>query len=212
MATFDLAGSIGALGLGNLFADPKDAEEFGKRVEDYLAKIRNRLRDIIFRDIVLDDDANTVHFAVGNETNEPMSGVQLSVRIPKSGLLVYTSPPIVEELPPRPMWPDPLDSMRENAYASLRSPALDFYPHSGSVADKGDVFEVTWDVGDLRPREESNGYTITIVAGSNAPDQLPVEMIARAMDRRGIRTKTEQLTTAPDAWTVDDFYDAEPQS
>jgi hypothetical protein len=37
------------------------------------------------------------------------------------------------------------------------------------------------------------------------------EMIARAMDRRGTRTKTEGLSIAPDAWTLDNFYDAEPQ-
>ncbi|PQM50315.1 hypothetical protein C5U48_20775 [Mycolicibacter virginiensis] len=213
MSTFDLTGSIGALGLGNFFADHKDSEEFEKRVSDYLVKMRNRLLDNVVRNIVLDDEANTVHFVVGNKTNDPVTGVQLTVRIPKNGLLVCTSPPSVDDLPLRPRWPDPLDQMRENVYAaSVRSPALDFYPHAGAVIDKGDVFEATWDVGDLRPHEEADGYTITVVTGPNAPDQLPVEMIARAMDRRGTRTKTEQLTVAPEAWTVDDFYDAEPQS
>lgn len=213
MSTFDLAGSVGALGLGNFFADPKDSEEFEKRVSDYLAKMRNRLLNNVVRNIVLDDEANTVHFALRNETDDPMSGVQLTVRIPQSGLLVYTSPPSVKDLPPRPKWPDPLDSMRENAYAvALRSSALDFYLDAASVVDKGDVFEVTWNVGDLRPHEKSDGYTITVVARPNAPDQLPVEMVARAMDRRGTRTKAEQLVFGPEVWTVDDFYDAEPQS
>lgn len=31
------------------------------------------------------------------------------------------------------------------------------------------------------------------------------------MDRQETRTKTEQVTVAPEAWTVDDFYDAEPE-
>ncbi|MEX3652456.1 hypothetical protein ABFW14_10060 [Mycolicibacterium fortuitum] len=211
MSTFDLAGSIGALGLGSLFADPKDAKEFENRVSDYLVKMRNRLLDHVVRNIVLDDDANTVHFMVGNETDDPVSGMQLTVRIPKSGLLVYTSPPRVDDLPPRPKWPDFLDSMRENAYAGItRAQVPDFFPHGGAVEEKGDVFEVTWDVGDLRPHQEADGYTITVVAGPNAPDQLPVEMIARAMDRRGTRTKIEQLTVATETWTIDDFYDAEP--
>ncbi|MFT9663688.1 hypothetical protein ACM0CQ_15740 [Mycobacteroides abscessus subsp. abscessus] len=211
--TFSSLGDItGPLGMRR-YADPKDAKEFENRVKDYLGKMRRLLLDNVVRVIVQDDDLNTVQFTVGNETDDPMSGVQLTVRIPKSGLLVYTSPPSVDDLPLRPKWPDPLDSMRENVYAAaLRSPALDFYPHAGSVVDKGDVFEVTWDVGDLRPHEESDGYTITVVAGPNAPDQLSVEMVARAMDRRGIRTKTEKLTVATEAWTIDNFYDAEPQS
>lgn len=193
------------------YADPKDAEEFEERVKDYLAKMRDLLLDNVVRVIVQDDDLNTVHFVVGNETDDPMSGVQLTVRIPKSGLLVYTSPPRVDDLPPRPKWPDFLDSMRENAYAGItRAQVPDFFPHGGAVEEKGDVFEVTWDVGDLRPQQEADGYTLTVVAGPNAPDQVPVEMIARAMDRRGTRTKIEQLTVATETWTIDDFYDAEP--
>lgn len=193
------------------YADPKDAEEFEERVKGYLSKMRNLLLDNVVRDIVLDADANTVHFAVGNEMDDPMSGVQLTVRIPKSGLLVYTSPPSVDDLPPRPKWPDPLDQMRASAIAgALRSHPVDFYPHAGLVVEKEGVFELTWDVGDLRPGEWSGDFSATVIAGPNAPEQLGVELVARAMDRRGIRTMTEQLPVAPEAWTVDDFYDAEP--
>ncbi len=210
VSAFDLSGSFGSSLFGNLFAAPKDAKEFENRVKDYLGKVRRLLLDNVVRVIVQDDDLNTVQLTVGNETDDPMSGVQLTVRIPKSGLLVYTSPPSVDDLPLRPKWPDPLDQIRATALASsYRSPSLDFYPHAGSVVDKGDVFETTWDVGDLRPHEEVDGYIITVVAGPHAPDQLPVEMIARAMDRRGTRTKTEQLVIAAELWTIDDFCDAE---
>ncbi|RAU99105.1 hypothetical protein [Mycolicibacter senuensis] len=206
-ALSDYAGPLGM----RRYADPKDAKEFEDRVKDYLGKMRRLLLDNVVRAIVQDDDLNTVQFTVGNETDDPMSGVQLTVRIPKSGLLVYTSPPSVDDLPRRPKWPDPLDQIRTTALASsYRSPALDFYPHAGSVVDKGDVFEVTWDVGDLRPHQEGDGYSITVVAGPSAPDQVPVEMIARAMDRRGTRTKTDQVVIAAEPWTIDDFYDAEP--
>ncbi|WP_234714715.1 MULTISPECIES: hypothetical protein [Mycobacteroides] len=212
VSAFDLSGGFGSSLFGNLFADPKDAKEFENRVKDYLGKMRRLLLDNVVRVIVEDDDLNTVQFTVSNETDDPMSGVQLTVRIPKSGLLVYTSPPSVDDLPLRPKWPDPLDQIRATALASsYRSPAFDFYPHAGSVVDKGDVFEATWDVGDLRPHEEADGYSITVVAGPNAPDQLPVEMIARAMDRRGTRTETEQLVFAAETWTIDDFYDAQPE-
>lgn len=104
--------------------------------------------------------------------------------------------------------------MRANALA-LTIPAQIrpdlFLPHAGSVSDKGDVFEVTWNVGDLRPREQSGDLTLTIVAYTNAPKEIAVEMIASAMDRRGTRTKTEQLTVTAEAWTLDDFYNAKPE-
>lgn len=85
-----------------------------------------------------------------------------------------------------------------------------FFPHAGSLYDKGDFFEVTWNVGDLRPRELSDEFTLTIVAGTKAPEEIAAEMTASAMDRRGTRTKTEQLTVTAEAWTLDDFYNAEP--
>nr|WP_247649865.1 hypothetical protein [Mycobacterium ulcerans] len=136
----------------------------------------------------------------------------MTVRIRKGGVLVRTCPPNVRDLPPLPKWPDPLDQMRENALAGMtRAQVPDFFPHAGSVSDKGGVFEVTWNVGDLRPREQSGDFTLTIVAGRNAPEEIAVEMTSSAMDRRGTRTKTEQLTVAAEVWTLDDFYNAEPE-
>ncbi|WP_258043824.1 hypothetical protein [Mycobacterium kansasii] len=93
-----------------------------------------------------------------------------------------------------------------------RAHVPDFFPHAGSVSDKGDVFEVTWTVGDLRPREQSGDFALTVVAGTKAPEEIAVEITASAMDRRGTRTKTEQLTVAAEAWTLDDFYNAEPRT
>lgn len=210
--TFSSLGDIiGPLGMLR-YADPKDVEEFDRRVADYLTKLRSRLMDHVLRQIVNDDDANTVCFQVGNDTDDPVSGVQLMVRIRKGGVLVRTYPPSVRDLPPLPKWPDPLDQMRANALAGMtRAQVPDFFPHAGSVSDKGDVFEVTWNVGDLRPREQSGDFTLTIVAGTKAPEEIAVEMTASAMDRRGTRTKTEQLTVAAEAWTLDDFYNAEPE-
>lgn len=36
-------------------------------------------------------------------------------------------------------------------------------------------------------------------------------MTASAMDRRGARTKTQQLMVAAEEWTLDDFYNAQPE-
>lgn len=211
LSALDLGGSIGVAGLGGIFANRENAAEFEKRVKKYLATMRHCLLDNIIREIVLDEDANTVRFQVSNETDASVSGVQLTVRVPKAGLRVYASPPRADEFPPLPTWPDSLDQMRRNIFtAELRPQALDFHLNSDSVVEKEDVFEVTWSVGDLRPRERSGDFTITVVAGPKAPEMIDVEMVASAMDRRGIRTAIQQLTVAPDAWVLDDFYDAEP--
>ena len=168
--------------------------------------------DHVLRQIVDDDDANTVRFRVVNDTDDAVSDVQLMVRIRKSGALVRTYPPSVRDLPALPKWPDPLDKMLANAHAGLaRAKIPDFFPHAGSVVDTGDAFEVTWDVGDLRPRERSGDFTLTIVAGTEAPEEVSVEMVASAMDRRGIRTKTVEVTVGAETWTIDDFYNAEPE-
>lgn len=81
------------------YADPKDAGEFDRRVGDYLTRLRSRLMDHVLRQIVNDDEANTVCFQVGNDTDDPVSGVQLTVRIRKGGVLVRTCPPNVRDLP-----------------------------------------------------------------------------------------------------------------
>jgi hypothetical protein len=213
MSAFDLVGDFGGSLIGGLYTNPEETEEFEKRLEGYMAKMRRLLLDHVVRDVALDDDVNTVHFHVGNETDDPVSAVQQTVRIPKGGLLVYTSPPRVDDLPPLPKWPDALDRIRGNALAAaLRSQPLDFYPHSGSVVETADAFEVTWDVGDIRPRDRSpRDFTITVITGLNAPEQISVELIARAMDRRGTQPMTVPLTVCPDTWTIDDFYDAEPK-
>lgn len=55
-------------------------------------------------------------------------------------------------------------------------------------------------------------FTLTVVAGTKAPKEIAVEITASAMDRRGTRTINEQLTVAAEAWTLDDFYNAEPRT
>lgn len=210
----DITRSAGmdAMRLFGRYVNPKDAEEFDRRVQSYLTAMRRRLLDHIVKDIVEDDDTNTVHFAVGNETDHPVSGVQITVRVPRDGLLVYTTPPSVNDLPDLPKWPDPMDQWLPNIPGAMLRSAHPYalHLHSASVEDTPDAFEVTWDIGDLRPGEWSRDLTITVVAGPNAPDPLSVDLVARAMDRSGTRRLTEPLTVSPEAWTVDDFYVAEP--
>ena len=192
-----------------LYNSTEDRQEFDRRVEEYLDGLRQgSLVDNIVRNIVR-SDKNKVYFLAGNLTDEPISGVQLTVVIPKTKLRVFTHPPVAERLSPLPKWPD---AVRDNLRANWRAPALshpyDFDPGAGSVVDSGETYEVTWNVGNLRPGEWSNDLEISIIAGPAAPDEIEVEMIARAMDRR--RTTTEQvtITIGPNRWSVDDWFSA----
>jgi hypothetical protein len=207
-------GSIGAGGLfKDMYAKPEDAEEFERRVKHHLAQFRIGVVDHMVRGVVQSDD-NKVTFAVGNKTDDSVTGVKLTVIIPNSGVLVYGSPPAVDPLPLRmPKWPNPTDDWMANiaapALASLRD--YDFALAGGaSVVEKGDSFEATWDIGDLRPGEWSDPRTLTIVAGPNAPDELEIELVARSLSHRRTATWKTTVTVGSETWTIDDWFDAEP--
>ncbi|KLO26478.1 hypothetical protein ABW16_19440 [Mycolicibacter heraklionensis] len=198
------------------YADPRDAEEFEQRLNTYMSAVTRRLLDNVLRNIVLDDDANTVRFRVGNETDDPVTGVQLTVHIPKGGLIVRTAAPSVDELPP-PKWPEPLVNQLRIGTLTRVPQSVPPYSHpitrprSGSVVKTSDSFEVTWDLGDIRPHDWSRTVMVTVIPFPNAPERLNVELVARAMDRRGICTATTLLTIGSGTWAIDDFYDAAPR-
>lgn len=209
----------GGLSLSRLFAgntglgalDRSNVEVFDQRVQTYLAKLGRVLTGHVVQAIVRDENANTVHFQVGNDTMDPISGVQLTVRIPKDRVRVYTTPPRAGDWPEKPKWPDPLDQFRQSQ-AWIRPSVEDLVPirsRSGSVTELDDSFEVTWDVGDLRPDLWSRELDITIIATVATPEQLDVEMVARSMSGRGIVARTATLTVSAEELTIDDVYAAD---
>jgi len=100
--------------------------------------------------------------------------------------------------------------MASNAALSALPQDYYFDPHGGSVIETNAGFEVTWNVGDLRPGEWSRPLEMTVVPGSDAPDEVETTMTASAMNRRRRVTETTVLPISSDEWTPDDFYVAEP--
>jgi hypothetical protein len=204
------ASGIGTPWANALYAKTEDGQEFDRRVRSYLDELRGGLLvSNLIRNIVRSDE-NKVYFSVGNTTDDPVSGVQLTVVVPTSGLLVYTDPPSVDRLPSLPKWPDSFRDHMVTPASVLAQQHYDFDPTAGSVTNMSETFEITWDVSDLRPGEWSRTLEITIVAGAGAPDELEIEMIARAMDRRRNVTEKATLIVSSNQWTVDDWFNAAP--
>lgn len=205
--------SIGGAFMGDRFAKKEDQETFDRRVSAYLSQLRRGLLlGNLLRNIVRSDE-NKVAFSVGNVTDDPVSGVQLTVVVPNVGLHVHTSPPSVDPLPPLPKWPDSLrDSLGTRAAASMLSQQhYNFDPTAGAVSETADAYEVSWDVGDLRPGEWSGAMEVTVVAGPAAPEEVEVTMVARAMDRRRNATEKVTVSVGAELWTIDEWFVAQPE-
>jgi hypothetical protein len=111
LAALSSISSIGNMFARDMYAKPEDAEEFERRVERYLAPVRENIVSHLVRTIVKSDE-NKIYFIVGNDTDDSVVGVQLTVVIPSDGSLLCTVPPSAEPLPRLPKWPDPvLDRM-----------------------------------------------------------------------------------------------------
>ncbi|WP_131811344.1 hypothetical protein [Mycobacterium kubicae] len=206
--------NLSSLGVGGLLRSAykaEDAKEFERRVREHLDQFRTGVVGQMVRQVVK-SDYNKVAFAVGNETDEPIRGVKLTVTILEGGIEVFTSPPRAKPLPRRlPKWPNPATDFLADVPPSVLASTPEFdFDSAPPVIDRGDSFEVTWNVGDLRPGEWSSLCMLTIVAGPNTPDAVRVELIARSLSHRRIATSKATVAVGSETLTIDDCYNAEP--
>jgi hypothetical protein len=118
-------------------------------------------------------------------------------------------------MPPLPTWPDPLDRVRARGMAVTRMGSLtdsDIPSRVDAVVvDQGDHIELAFEIGDLRPGQVFRTRPVTVVGWSarwlEAPDQIPVQLIARAMNRRGDKTIHANLTMQPEKWSLDQWLE-----
>ena len=185
----------------DIYAKPWEAEKFEKSVERAPAECKSRLVKIVVRDIVHSDE-NVVTLRVSNDTDDPITAVSVTARVPKRGLLVYVSAPSAPPEPLIPKWPTPLDEMREHILQSHMAAAdYEFGSMVASVVDREDYFEISWNIGNVLARDSSE-LDVTIVPGMPAPDEIEVELMARSTSHRGVSRSTAKLSVSPDQWQL----------
>jgi hypothetical protein len=58
----------------------------------------------------------------------------------------------------------------------------------GSVERRGEAWEITFAVGDLRPGEGYQSRQVTVVVGKHPPERIPMKLVARATNGTGSKT------------------------
>lgn len=186
------------------YATPEDAREFERRVKKDREQCGEQLINNVVRAITR-SSKNKVAFAVGNNTQEPIKDVQLTVLLSSPHLLVYAGLSPTRRMPPLPTWPNVLDQMRSPTVADLLT-AEDLYHRSyADVVHHDGYTELTYDIGDLRPGKTIPTPPVTVVVWSDTPDRISVELIGRAMNRRGDKKVTTTLTISAQTWSLDQW-------
>jgi hypothetical protein len=211
----NIATSIGAAFLADPYAKPGELKEFEKRVQTHMAQCRHRLIDNVVRKIFRSGN-NDVTLAVANETDDPITAVVVTARVPKTGLEVFVSLPSADPMPEVPMWPTDYDRLldqggRAHTAAVMRAASENFHTVNAEVIKDDACFEISWNVGNLLAWTSAE-ISATIIPGPSAPDQIDVDLSVRAMSHRGVSHSSCTLEVAPasDAWRVTNWCRPDP--
>lgn len=199
--------------MGTMWAKPGDAEEFDSRLAKYFDEFRERLPENIIRNLI-ESSKNKIAFEIVNTTPDPVAGAQLFVTFPSEGVAAFAGAPETRRLPPLPKWPSPIDSFmsgRLETYGEGFQNAEMLSRWDGSVSYRGEIIEIVFDVGDLRPGERYEVNSITLVAWPEAPEDLPVKVSARAMNRRREKVGVFEVPISSETWSVGNWYRATPR-
>jgi hypothetical protein len=193
------------------YAKPDDIAEFDRRVGEHLSKCRKRLVENVARKIIHSRE-NKLQFAVANETEDAIEGVQLVVSLPRVGVDAFVGAPAVKQIPSLPAWPSFGDDMISGA-AMTQALCEQYDPDfvlagHGHVTRHRDTIEIEFDIGSLRPGETHPTRAVTMIVGEKAPHELPVTMTVRAMSTKGNKTVEKTLAVSAEMWELGDWVDS----
>ena len=186
------------LGPGAVFRE-EDAKDFESQLSKYLVAKRAHLEKQL-QGAMVRSDANKVRFVVHNNTGQSITGVQLTVRFPREGIVVRTIGPDAGYVPPEvPRWPSLVGrEVLRRRVSGTSLPGM----HQEQIVEviSTEVVEATFDIGDLRPDESETTTELTVLPSPTAPDTLELELTARAMDREGTKVTPETLPVSSELW------------
>jgi hypothetical protein len=78
----------------------------------------------------------------------------------------------------------------------------------GHVERRGDVIEIEFDGGDLRPGEPYQTRLVTVIADESAPAELPITMTVRALSAKGSTSRAKTLVVSPAVSELSDWVDS----
>jgi hypothetical protein len=126
--------------------------------------------------------------AAASSTRRSPNPWRFVVILPPRGVAAFDGAPAAKRMPTLPVWPSLIDEMRENqptfTVGNAWEPDFVLKGH-GSVERRGQAWEITFDVGDLRPGEGYQTRQVTVVVGNHAPERIPMKLLARATNRTG---------------------------
>lgn len=157
--------------LGGPTPDKRSIEEYERQLDEWVAHVLEDAEEALLAS-VFDDDRAVIQLTVSNPTDFNLSDVQIKAHILGEAVTGDLEP--FDDLP----WPsqprafgEPTPALSIPAY-NFSLPSMPVIGNSGPARmwiEDGSV-RVRWDVGDLRPREETDSYDIFMFLCEYPPD------------------------------------------
>lgn len=204
--------------------DGRTREQYLAEVEKYLAKARKRLLAVLLRGCY-DRDLGRIRLAVRNDTDDPVQNVRLELSIPaRSARAIYDDDIPEAKLPSRPVMLGKLVRERFSSLGGMAvAPYLDLHRYEPSIMpsvgrrieiENTGSAHITFDVGDLYPRETSPLDEFFLFA-NYALDPEPLTAMAAdwtAVTRNlsGVQSGSLEVPVARDVPTLDQLLADHP--
>ena len=209
------ASAIGAGALG-WESDRRTPEDYAKQVDGYIAKARKVLPSVLLKSAHA-RGLGRIRFLVRNNTDDPIHGLQVEVRIAAKGVMGLDEDEIpAKDLPARPVMlgkggRNRFDYLGGVSLAGLTPPRYDYMTPAMSIGrrvriDNSNSVTLTFDPLDLYAEEEADLEEVWLFANpALAGTTLTAQWNARSRDASGVMRETLEIEVDPVVPPIDDL-------
>lgn len=197
--------------------DPRTAEDYAKEVDGYIAKGTKALPSVLLKGAHA-RGLGRIAFLIRNNTDDPIHGLQVEVRIPAKGVMALHEDEIpAKDLPARPVMlgkggRNRFDYLGGVSLAGLTAPRYDYMtPAMRSLGrrvriDNSNSVLLTFDPIDLYAEEEADLEEVWLFANSAlAGTTLTAQWNARSRDAAGVVRDTLEIEVDTAVPPIDDL-------